>query len=148
MKLLTVIVALLLNTGCISALTYPPSGPKHYKPDTPHPTAARIAELAKIDKPLEDYDGPFEVIIYPQVLLAGSGVRVRCMVPVSHRANEIRYGIQNLSMSEGPADKYEFVRTFERVPCGTWVASCILSDGKRRDKEFTAIGDCNQDRGF
>lgn len=138
------LLSVLLCTGCTAF--YPPSGPKHYAPERFPPSAERLAELVQLTKPPTPYDGKFEITVQPQTLLAGGAVRVRCLVPPTNQDGKtLRFGIENKEMAEAIADHYEHSRIYQHVECGTWKATCTLSNGQKREKEITAIGSCNQD---
>lgn len=137
------IVLLVLLSGC--ALAYPPKGPKHYKPDTIHPSMERIRALAEIAAPINPKESAFDLRLTPAVVLAGGDVIVTCYVPQSWPKGRIAVSVAGLMASDRPLDRVENRYRVERIPCGTWPVSCVAytsTSTKRIDRELESRGDC------
>lgn len=123
-----------------------------FAPDTPVPSEARIRKLARIDRavttpPRTD----LEIQVFPRVILAGSGVWVRCFVPRLAEHRWLAYGIARRRVSwvalDGAEAPSAFELLIEPVACGTHTAFCeTQSAGHRSDRRtFTleSLGSCN-----
>jgi len=123
------------------ALFVPACGQKPLKFGPPHPTPEQITELARLTRPpAAAVSSRFELTLTPRVILAGTAVWVTCYAPTDSGARAIRYGLEGIRMSEGPLERIEHKLLVERVPCGTWQATCALSTGERRDLSLEVIG--------
>jgi hypothetical protein len=125
-------------------------GPRPFKPESPHPSPERIAEL--LAQPVPGRQAPaavgrFEVKVQPPIVLAGGAAWVVCQVPASSNARRVRYGLEGVRMSEGPLERIEHRLLVERIPCGRWVATCALSTGERLEAALESIGGSCEDGG-
>jgi len=123
-------------------------GSHSFKPESPHPSPERIAELLALPvsgRRVAPVEQAFEIRLTPSIILAGGSAWVACYVPASSTARRIRYGIEGLRTSEGPLERIENKMLVERISCGTWQVTCALSNGDRRSAELEARGECNAD---
>lgn len=131
-SLLVCVVLALCANGC---------GPRPYVAPRLHPTPEQISELARLERPpVTAPAASLEVTLMPRVILAGTAVWVTCYVPASSKARAVRYGLEGVRMSQQPIDGIQYRLLAERVPCGTWVATCALSTGERVEAPLEVMG--------
>lgn len=115
----------LLTAGC--SLGYPPHGPRRIKPESPHPSPARIAELAGNPGAPDDRDETrFGVRFFPRALLEGGSAYAICYVPRSYGVGTFRLEVTGRGASEGSLGAAETKRLLERLACGVYSARCSV----------------------
>lgn len=134
-------LSLLVSGACASA---------PYVPEQPHPTTERIMELAAVrDSRISNAPRRFEVKLSTAFIFEGGNIRVTCFAPLDDRTvgRPFGFGVKGLSYSAREyLDRIENALLIERVPCGTYTASCTLATGETREVQFTARGQCNTDQ--
>lgn len=113
----------------VTALVVTLAGCSHpFTPETPHPTPEQMQELlrAPVTLPGKFSKPAFTVQVNPRFAPARSAVWVTCYVPASYGAGRIRFGIEDVQVSEGPLDHLQYRLLVENVPCGTLKAVCTI----------------------
>jgi hypothetical protein len=122
-----------------------------FQPETPHPSAARIAELLAL--PVAHPLAPavlaqFAIRLIPAFVFAGGSAWIVCDVPERDGPGILRFGIEGLRVS-GPnvLQQVDNRILIERIGCGDHLAFCTFTnrDGRMRqvDIHLTALGDCS-----
>ena len=117
-----------------------------YVPGPPHPTPDEISALARIHDVAKALQAivPFSIRLTPQIVMAGSAIRVRCYVPWSMGDGRIRYGIPGIRESDQPlTNGAEYLLLVERISCGRWVGRCVVSTREGvavREQPFDVAG--------
>lgn len=143
--LLPALVAWLCTSSC--ALWYPPHGPKTLKPESPAPSAERIAELMEIAGPVVSPERAFDLQVNPPIVFAGNATWVTCFVPRSWPRGRIVISVPGLWTADVALDRVENRYLVQHVPCGTWPVSCAVyvgnSETRRLERQIESRGECN-----
>jgi hypothetical protein len=93
--------------------------------DTPHPTKERIAELARIDKPVEVPLTPLTLRITPAIALSYTQIRVTCLLPAGSMGR-YRFGVEGVFSEERDISYRELSKVIT-VGCTPLQAYCTLA---------------------
>lgn len=140
--IVAVVTAIALSWGC--SLGYPPGDPRVALPAPTVPVAVLLAE------PLitpEHAEAPFTLKLSAPFVLAGGATWLACYVPASYGPGRIAIGFDGTGLySERAIEHVERKALIERIPCGTWVASCTIRTARgleRREQKLESRGECN-----
>jgi hypothetical protein len=143
------LVAFLLLVAVIVFATWFAVGcsSNRFVPELPHPTMARIRELAIAPAPADSL-GTLTLVVTPRAVLAGGAVHLRCLIPLTAHADAVGLGLAGVRSHAGPVDGLEADLVVDGVPCGDWTAYCSIARGAaivaRAEQPLTAHGTCNE----
>lgn len=135
----------LFAVSCVSALTYPPQGPRRIAPESPHPSPERIAELASVRTERKDQRNArteFELKV-PVAVLEGHTFYVDCYVPQEWPKSRIAVSLAGVASTERARDSIRTRLKIDYAPCGTWQAVCAVSTGQVIEREVQVRGSCD-----
>jgi hypothetical protein len=130
--------------GC--SLAYPP-GDRLGAAERPHPTPAALAVLLDAPVKSEHVEAPFTLKLSAPIIMAGGATWLACYVPTSYGPGRMAIGFDGTGLySERAIEHVERKALIERIPCGTWVASCTIRTARgleRREQKLESRGECN-----
>lgn len=117
----TLLMCALLTSGCAEPLTY-----------NQHPTPEQMSALLNAPVPVKgkSTQAPFELQINPMFASVGDSMWVTCSVPERYGTGYIRWGIEDVNMSERMLDHTQNRMLIQYLPCGTHVVSCTIRTAK------------------
>lgn len=117
------------------AVWYPP-GNQFAPPEVPHDPAT-LRRVLDSTQPLPDVPLVLTLRVTPRTVLVRGAVHVVCLVPGT--VQRVRFGIEDLRMSDHPGGRLLHEMFYEPMPCGSWVAVCA-TDRERKEQTVEVLG--------
>lgn len=114
-----------------------------FRPETPHPSPERIAQLAHVDQLAPEKESGFHLEVTPRVILQGGAAWVTCYVPKSYGAGRVQLALGEVFSSEQALNQVEIKRLADGLACGTYVATCTILTARgaeRREAQLEVKG--------